>query len=129
MAHRVLQLTGSNGFYGAERVVIELALHLRDQGWDCRVGALIHPGGVGEEMAEEARGQGLETVTFPCKGAFDLSTMRAIRSYVRDQRIDLLHSHKYKTDVYSVLARLPLATRKVCTCHLWTRADLRQRLY
>jgi hypothetical protein len=32
-----IQFVSTGGFYGAERTLLELAMFLRDQGWDCRI--------------------------------------------------------------------------------------------
>ena len=67
---KILQLISSSGYYGAERVLIELALYLREIGWDSRVGVFRHDAEA-VAVAEAARRHGLPVVELACRGAFD----------------------------------------------------------
>jgi len=114
----VLQLISSSGLYGAERVLLELAQHLKQQGLASHVGALQHQGQSSVAVVRQARRLGLQTMLFPCRSGFDTRAMRHIRSYVVQHGIDVVHSHGYKSDIFLYLACG--ATRPlVSTCHNW----------
>jgi len=100
MSHpSILQLVSSSGFYGAERVLLELALHLEREGWRSHVGALQHDRSA-VAVVERARRHGLQTVLFPCGSGFDAAAMRSIRSYTKQHDIDIAHSHGYKSNIF-----------------------------
>lgn len=66
---------------------------------------------------------------FDCRGRFDLRTVFALRRYVRYHGIDVIHSHKYKTNLYAFLANLGLRKKLVGTCHNWLGRSLAMRFY
>lgn len=124
----VLQLISSSGLYGAERVLLELACHLREQGWASHVGALLNRGSR-VAVVDEARRRGLRTVLFPCQSGFDTRTMRTIRAYVEDHAIQVAHSHNYKSNIFLFLAGAGQKAALVSTCHNWLTDSLKLMFY
>lgn len=55
----------------------------------------------------------------PCRGRVDPSTVRALRKSIARHHVDLIHSHKFKTTLYSLFARRHLPCRLVSTYHNW----------
>lgn len=128
MTPPILQLTSSTGLYGAEKVLLELALHLREAGWPVHIGGFVH-GDAGREVLEAAENEGLATVALPCRGALDPGAARALREYVATHGIRIVHSHKYKTDLYAAWAGLPRGVARVATCHNWISDSPKLRIY
>jgi glycosyltransferase involved in cell wall biosynthesis len=126
MTESVLQLISTGGFYGAERVLVELACFLRERGWQPHVGVLTSPG-AGELLAQ-ASGRGLPTVEVPGHLGQAARARRILRGYLARHHIRLLHSHGYKADLYSLLAA-PDGVARLSTCHNWLRQSLKMRLY
>jgi len=62
------------------------------------------------EIAEAARAYDLEVKVFPCKGRLDRSTIQSIGNYLDREKIQIIHSHNYKSNYY---ARESLLPRKV----------------
>ena len=73
---RVLHLVSSNGLYGAERVILNLA---QDEGTLSYVGALYNSHNPHLEMIDEAKKMGLRTVVFNSRGRVDLKTIFDIK--------------------------------------------------
>src|SRR3972149_5280591 len=110
----VLQLISSMGFFGAENVVIELASGLKTNGDSVTVGIFKnrHTRGAGtSELVEQAWAKGLKTVVFECGGRMDLKTVFSIRNFVRENGIDIIHSHGYKSNIYACLANRKVKKR------------------
>lgn len=129
---RVLQLISSRGFFGAENVLVELASSLSSGGDTIFVGAFSnrHTGTDGSsEVLERAKAHGLATELFECSGRIDLKTVRAVRAFVEKNRIDVVHSHGYKSNIYAYLACRKRGTRLVTTCHNWINANSKMSLY
>lgn len=63
-----------------------------------------------------------------CHGRLDLRALRALRRYLATHRIDIVHSHKYKTNLYALLARNN-GCGLVATCHNWRMSNAALRLY
>jgi glycosyltransferase involved in cell wall biosynthesis len=81
------------------------------------------------ELASEARKRGLQVEVFECDGRFDRAAIRAIRSFVVANGVDVVHSHGYKSNFYGYFAAKGLDAAFVSTCHLWTGATPSIRLY
>lgn len=120
---KILQLRSNVGFYGAERVVLELAKGLCGCGQEAIVG-IIHnmrnPHDDFERMARRAR---LPVRVFRSRSPLDWRTIRDIRTFVSKENIDVIHSHGYKADVYAWLACRHSGSPLVSTCHPWLETE------
>jgi glycosyltransferase involved in cell wall biosynthesis len=122
----VTQIISTGGFYGAERVLLELALFLKAEGHDCRVAILDSPGAA--QLCAVARERGLVVEIIPGGGMFDRQSVARLRSYLEANKTHIAHSHGYKSDLWLWLAarRGPL---KVATAHAWYRDSAKLRFY
>jgi glycosyltransferase involved in cell wall biosynthesis len=64
-----------------------------------------------------------------CRGRWDWQTAEAIRDQLRSLKVDIVHTHGYKADIYGYLASRTLGLPIVSTCHLWTRQSTAVRFY
>jgi len=116
---RALHLISSGGIYGAENMMLSLCTGLRRQGCDTVVGVFLNSHRPNIDTTNRAKRLGLECATFSCDGRLDLSTVRAIRSYIVKNSIDLIHTHGYKADIYGYAAIRGKSIASVATCHSW----------
>ena len=126
---KVLHLISSGGMYGAEVMLLNLASAQKRLGCDPIIGVFrnaLHPH---LEIADEADRRKLQVAIFECNGRFDRKLLRAIREFVRDRDISLVHGHGYKPDIYGYLSARAVGIPFVATCHLWTGATLLIRFY
>ena len=126
---KVLHLISSGGMYGAEVMLLNLASAQKRLGCDPIIGVFrnaLHPH---LEIADEADRRKLQVAIFECNGRFDRKLLRAIREFVRDRGISLVHGHGYKPDIYGYLSARAVGIPFVATCHLWTGATLPIRFY
>ena len=123
---RVLHLVSSGGLYGAEQVVLNLA---RARHVVAYVGALHNTHSPNVDMIDEARRRGLKTVLFDSRGRVDLRTVFQISRFLKTERIDILHTHGYKSDIVGCLAATVAQTRWVATNHVWHPLTAKLRLY
>jgi glycosyltransferase involved in cell wall biosynthesis len=113
-----IQLISTGGFYGAERTLLELAVFLRDQGWDSRIIALEGDGA--GELMRRASEQGIAGEAYVPNGRLGLMPMlRRVRATLAAESHAVVHSHGYKPDI--LLAALGVPRRLPCfaTCHSW----------
>ena len=126
-ARRVaIQLISTGGLYGAERVLLELATYLRDQGWESHVLALEGTGA--GPLVERARQLGLEAEAFVPTGRLGLRPMMAkLSQFLRRCPRAILHTHGYKPDI--LLRAMGVPRHRVClaTCHNWISENLKMR--
>lgn len=123
---KVLLLRSSGGFLGAEKVLLELCLELPALGVEPIVGIPVD-GAERPELIERCQALGIRTELFPFSHPLSLSGMRAIKRFVQRERIDVIHTHGYREDIYALLMRE--YRRVVATNHLWKRTTRKLAIY
>jgi glycosyltransferase involved in cell wall biosynthesis len=126
---RVLHLLSSTGFHGAENMTAELIRGLSAQGVENYVGAFWNNESSNTEIIRVAGSAARDAVVFTCRGKWDWRTVFSLRAYVQKHRIDIIHSHKYKTNLYAAVASFGLRCLLISTCHNWLLTDAKLRLY
>ncbi len=125
---RVLHLLSSTGYHGAENMAAELIRQLSAQGVENYLGVFRSHDGSNVEILDAVAGSVLDGMVFPCRGRWDWRAVRALQRYFRERGIDIVHSHKYKTNLYAlVAARFKYGL--VSTCHNWLGTSVKMRLY
>jgi glycosyltransferase involved in cell wall biosynthesis len=114
---KILELISAAGYYGAESAVVTLAKALHRAGDSVVVGVFsnLHCGK--NSVAERARNAGLRVFEPECNGRFDPHTVRAIRAFLLEEGVQMLHTHGYKADLYGSTARAGTDIPIVATCH------------
>jgi glycosyltransferase involved in cell wall biosynthesis len=126
----VLHLICSEGFYGAESMVALLGRNLCHHGCRSIIGAFRDIRHAHLELAARAQAEGLETEIIPCEGRLDWRAVRHLRKFLARKRIDVLHAHGYKSNLYGYAAAWRTSTAMVATCHGWLGQHLlRMRMY
>src|SRR5262245_35269928 len=100
----ILHLISSGGFYGAERVVSALTRDLRNSGHWAAVGLFENRRLPGTKVVDQFESAGVEVIRIPCSGRADLQTVDRVRELIGEKKLDILHTHGYKADIYGHLA-------------------------
>jgi len=126
----ILQVISSGGFFGAENVVLQLASELRKKDF-CMpvVGVFENLKAPHLEVSEVCLKNGIQTHMFTCRGRVDIKTIVQLRRFIQDHNIEIIHTHGYKSNLYSYFASIGLQTRRVATCHNWLGDDFKMRFY
>lgn len=122
-------VTGSGG--GPDKTVLRSAAYLPSDRFSVAA-AYLHPAGDPgiARLSDQARTHGMPLFTIPERGAIDRRAIHHLTDLCRRRRVDLWHSHDYKTDVLGRLVRRRLPNLKlVSTVHGFTRENLKMRLY
>ena len=125
----VFQLISSEGFYGAESMLVTLSRELAALHCNVVVGVFEDKRSPHLEVAQAARQAGLSVRTIPCSGRFDRRTVACLRTAIRESDADIIHTHGYKADLYGYTASFRLDVARVSTCHLWPSRPRILRLY
>jgi glycosyltransferase involved in cell wall biosynthesis len=129
---KVLHLRSSSGFHGPERQILQLAKHMRREGFQLemhvlyrRQGAspLIHP------LIEKARNNGLKAEQLEGKAKLSPKNIFYIAQRLNRERFSLIHTHGYKANVIGGIAAKLAGVKSVATMHLHTETTHRLRLY
>lgn len=81
------------------------------------------------EVAEESARRGLRVETIPCDGRADWRAVRALRTLIYRHKVDVLHPHGYKSDLYAYAANLRGKTALMATSHNWPSRKISMRAY
>ncbi|MDP1813239.1 MAG: glycosyltransferase family 4 protein [Leadbetterella sp.] len=127
---KILQLISSSGYFGAENVLVQLASELNKND-TCHVisGVIENLVTPHLEVIDESKKRGIQTAHFACRGKFDLINILQLRQFIKTQGINILHSHGYKSNLYSFFSAIGLKVALVATCHNWLGDDIKMRFY
>lgn len=128
---RLLELRSTYGWGGGPDKTILLSAELHDrERFDVRLVYLRGAGDSAFDIGERARRRGLDLLEIPERGKIDPRAIRALARYVREQRIDIVHSHDYKTNLFAyLLSRFNRRIRIMATTHGWITDSSKKRLY
>lgn len=125
----VLFLISSEGYFGAENMLVTQAASLSRLGCRCIVGAFCDARFHHTEVADRARAQGLSVERVACAGRCDWGAVTRIRELLAEYSVDILHPHGYKADLYAYAAAWPHRTALVATSHNWPSPLWSMRAY
>ena len=128
-AIRILDLRDSPWVDGPGRTILETAEHLDRSKFELIIGG-FRSGEAGENCyLNEARNRGLPVREIEERRAFDFEALRRIVRIVKDDAIEVIHTHDFRTDVMGLLAAKRCGVPVVSTCHGWITNNLKGRLY
>ncbi len=114
---RVLQFICPSGLFGAEMWILALAKHLDPQEVGCRLAVSHESPSQNLELFEKFAELGLSADKIRMRGRFDLRAIAKLKSLLQQERIDVLHTHGYKSDILGLLAARMAGVRVVATPH------------
>jgi len=126
---RVLHLLSSTGYHGAENMAAELIRQLTACGVNNDLGVFRSSDRSNLDILNATRDAISSGMVYECRGRFDISTVFALRNYIKSHDVDIIHSHKYKTNLYAFLANIGVRKKLVSTCHNWLGESLSMRFY
>ncbi|MEW5894152.1 MAG: glycosyltransferase [Candidatus Omnitrophota bacterium] len=126
---KVLHVRSSGGRYGAENVILNLSRELEQAAFYNHIVCLNNAKNPHVELVNEARDAGVLATAVNCRGMFDLKAISRIRRILRDERIDVIHTHDYKAAVFGLIAAFGLKVRRVATNHGWTSVSWKLHAY
>ena len=120
---KVLHIISSSGMYGAEAVILNLSRILREQGHESVLTVFSNSKNPNLQLHECAVAEGMDSYVVPCAGQVDRGALASIRELALNLRADVVHSHNFKSDVYTYLALRRSDVPLVATCHTWYDTD------
>ena len=129
----VLQFICSTGFYGAERWV--LALTNNSNPSEVRFDLAVTKEQTSENLAvvqnfREQPSQSGETFEIPMSYRLDPRVINRLVRIIHDRKIDIIHTHGYKSDIIGVIAAKIAGIKSVVTPHGFENAtDIKLKLF
>jgi len=126
----VVQFGSGNRLYGAERWILALIRYLDPERVRTTVVTIKDAPNCPTDLVQEAARRGFQTHVVEAPGRLSRAGVRAMAAFCREAKVDIVHSHGYKPDVYAVLGRRRGGYRVVATPHGWSHApDRKGRLF
>ena len=127
---RVIHLRSPAGYYGAERVIVELIKTTRKiAGEPVEMGVAVIDNPKAAPFVEEIRKLGLECDILPGTPT-KFSALYAFAKQLRKNRVQILHTHDYKSDFYGIVLKMMTRNiRLLATNHLWKYDTRREVIY
>jgi glycosyltransferase involved in cell wall biosynthesis len=125
----VLQLISSEGYYGAENMLLQLSQSLRALNCCITAGVFENLHRPNLEVAERLSQHGIPVEIIRCRGRLDWGAVRRIRECIKARNINVVHTHGYKANLYAYMAARQLDLPLVATCHNWPGNTAALRMY
>tara|TARA_R110001583_G_scaffold1542_10_gene12009 strand:- start:25774 stop:26892 length:1119 start_codon:yes stop_codon:yes gene_type:complete len=113
----VLQFICSSGFYGAERWVLALAKYLDPQKINCHLAVTIESNNDDLKIVHEFNKLDGSVIELPMSNKFDLKVVNRLVEVIKNNDIDIIHTHGYKSDILGLLAAKKAGIKIVITPH------------
>lgn len=129
MNKKVLHLISSAGLFGAEKVMLQLCKGLSNTDYNPIVGIIANPANLHLPIEHEAVKENLNVKVFNCNGKFNIKTIKEIRYFIKVNKIDIIHSHGYKSNFYAFVSTFNFMIKRITTCHNWISKTMKKKLY
>ena len=126
---RILQLISSSGFFGAENAVVNLCKELHQKNIQVYLGIITTKNTYNQEFIDAAHGCGISMLEFNCNSRIDFNTIYNLRKFLKQNNIDIIHCHNYKSNFYGLLASMMLKIKRTATIHNWIKTDYKLKIY
>lgn len=114
---RVLQFITPSGFYGAERWVLALANNFNKDEVDCDLAVTRESPTHDLSIAKYFPTEIGKVHYMDMSGRFDLSVIKKLVSIIRERKIQIIHTHGYKSDILGLIAARISGIKCVSTPH------------
>ncbi len=101
---RVLQFGSSNGLFGAERWILALVRYCDASQVENLIVTIKDAPNAQIDLIDKASEMGFETDLIHARGPYDPGTILSTVSLIRKHRIDIIHTHGYKSDIIGCMA-------------------------
>jgi glycosyltransferase involved in cell wall biosynthesis len=125
---KILHLRSSNFYGGPERQIHFHARLAAKAGYEMIVGSFSENGN-SPKFLEVITADNIETQLFGVKNAYDFGAIGLVRKYLKENNIDILCTHDYRSHFVGYRAVRGNQTGWVAFSRGWTKDSLRVRLY
>lgn len=125
---RILELRSADGEGGGpEKTIMNGARLSSPEEFEIHIVYLKPAADTSTMLQERAHSLGLRYSELAGRGPLDLSQLKALRQYVEQHRIQLVHSHEYKSNLFAWLLARKSGLALLSTAHGWTGDSFRER--
>ena len=125
----IAHMMATPSFGGPDATVLSLFQKLDPARYRQYLIFLKSPSTLNHMLVEKSRDLGIETILLSTRGKVNLPSLVRALGRVEKNRIDILHSHNYKTDILTYYISRFYSSKIASTLHGWTERNRRMRLY
>jgi glycosyltransferase involved in cell wall biosynthesis len=125
----VMHIRDSSGLFGGERVILNLGKHIDKERFHFTLLCMDNQDPKDKPLMDIAASAGIPVTTVRVRGRLDLRTIKSMRRIFKADKINIIHSHDFKSNFYGLLASLKLGIKRVTTAHGSTRDSMLKRIY
>lgn len=114
---RILQFITPAGFYGAERWVLALANNVDPGRMLCDLAVTEEGAEQDLSVADQYPARAGRVHRLKMQGRFDWNVIRKLEEVIRHRRIEVIHTHGYKSDILGLIAARRTGIKCVSTPH------------
>ncbi len=126
---RVVHIRSSAGFYGAERVLVNLLPKLGGFRVDSLLVAIENSTRSSADFVERARAAEISVSELPCHGKWRSRSQQQLNEEILRFGAQCIHTHDYKSHLFGYLAARRGNIPLVATLHGWTRETVKLKMY
>ncbi len=125
----ILDLRDSPWVDGPGRTILDCAESLEGNGFHFIIAGFSGGAQKTNEYTNEARNRNLDVVIIEEKNAFDYNVIRQILSIISEYKIDVIHAHDFRSDLFGLLCAKIRRKPIVSTIHGWIANDKKGVVY
>ena len=118
-----MQFICPSGFFGAEMWILALVKHLDPLQVNSRLAVTHESAGQNLELYRRFSSLGMQAHKIRMSGRFDLRGVFRLADLLKKARVDLIHTHGYKSDIIGLLAARIAGAKTVSTLHGFENAS------
>jgi glycosyltransferase involved in cell wall biosynthesis len=113
----VLQFICPAGLYGAEMWILALGKSIDSDKVDCRLAVTCESESQNLEIYQRYNRMGLAGYKIKMQGRFDPRVIGRLCRLIKDEKIDIIHTHGYKSDILGLIAARITGIKALATPH------------
>jgi len=123
---KVLHFICSTGFYGAEKWILALANNSDPALVTSQLVVTREKDNQDLQLVRDFNALGLTSHEVDMSGRFDPRAIKSLVTLIKEQQIDILHSHGYKSDILGIVAAKIAGIRCITTPHGFEKTNDRK---
>ncbi len=123
---KVLHFICSTGFYGAEKWILALANNSDPTLVTSELVVTKERENQDLQLVRDFNALGMTSHEVKMSGRFDPRAIKALVKLIKDQQIDILHSHGYKSDILGIIAAKVAGIKCITTPHGFEKTNDRK---
>jgi glycosyltransferase involved in cell wall biosynthesis len=124
----ILHLRSSNFYGGPEKQIHFHAKHAIESGVDLRV-ASFSENAKAPDFLSKISSDNIPTKLFNVKNAYDKASITLIKKYLRDNKIDIICTHEYRSHFYGFMASRGTPTKWIAFSRGMTTENIKVKIF